>query len=1040
MMRSIVGWSLQLRLPLVAAAVVLIVFGVTELRKMPLEAVPEFSRPYVEVQTEALGLSASEVEAMVTVPLEADLLNGVPWVERIRSESITGLSSIVMEFEAGTDLLVARQMVQERLTGLYALPLLSSPPRMLQPVSSTRRIMKIGLTSESLMDLSVVARWTIVPRLMGVPGVANVSIWGQRERQLQVQVDPKKLQEERVTLNQVIESTGNALWVSPLTYLDASCPGTGGWVETPNQRLGIQHIPSISTSADLAQVTVAGSIKRLGDLARVVEDHQPLIGDALIDDVPALMLVVEKLPGANTQEVTHAVEDAVAALKLGLPGVTMDTSLFRPATYLELAGGNLGKASVIGAALLAVSLLGLFLNWRTALVGILTILLSCLGAVGVLHLRGTSINLMLIAGLTVALTILVDDAILGVHGIVRRLRERRNAGDDSTTGRVIAEAVMETRSPLFYAILILLLAIAPVFFMGGAAGVFSQEVAISYAIALLVSTVIALTLAPTLSFILLRNAALGEGDSPLLSSVRNGLFGAAAPRAGGVAMLAPVVGAALLAGLLFLPHTGQSVIPELRERDVIVELEGAPGTSEDGMSRILSRATRELRAIPGVRKVSGHVGRAIMSDRVDNVDSGELWVSLDASADYDATLSSIRGTVAGYPGFDVDVDTYLSEQMREDAGASGNGGTNGDSELVVRVYGLEPEMIRRKAEEVRQVVSRVEGVHEAQVELPAEQPTLEIEVDIARASQYGLKPGEVRRAATTLLAGIGVGSLFEQQKVFGVVVWSTPEVRRNVSDVEGLLIDTPSGSQVRLKDVADVHIVSTAEVINRETVAQYVDVTADVSGRSFSAVVAEVEQSLEKDVKFPLEYRAEVMGDFAEQAAMRARVRAVALAAAITILLLLQAAFGNWRLASFVFLSLPAAALGGVLIALAGGDLMSLGSMFGLFAVVGIAARNVLTLISHYRDLERRQGQEDTAELVQRGTAERFVPIMTTAIAVAAVMLPFALLGNDAGLEILQPMAVVILGGLVTATFVSLTVVPALYVRFGAGRDTLDLT
>jgi Cu/Ag efflux pump CusA len=755
------------------------------------------------------------------------------------------------------------------------------------------------------------------------------------------------------------------------------------------------------------------------------------------------MLVVEKLPGANTQEVTRAVEGAVAALKLGLPGVSMDTSLFRPATYLELAGGNLGKASVIGSVLVAVALLGLLLHWRSALIGILTILLSALAAVGVLYLRDTSINMMLIAGLMVALAILIDDAVLGVHGIVRRLRESRAASDEKTAARVIAEAVMETRSPLVYAILILLLAIAPIFFMGGVVGVFSQEVAVSYAIALLVSTLVALTIAPTLSFVLLRNAALTEGESPLLASVRSGLFSArsSGPRAGGVSTLAAVAGAAMLVGLLFLPPAGQSIIPVLRERDIIVELEGAPGTSEDGMSRVFTRATQELRAIPGVRQVSAHVGRAIMSDRIDNVDTGELWVSLDTSADYDATVAAIRQTVEGYPGFDIDVDTYLSEQMREDVGNNGSNGNGSQSELVVRVYGLEPDMIRRKAEEVRQAIARVEGVQEPQVELPSEQPTLEIEVDIARASQYGLKPGDVRRAATTLLAGIGVGSLFEQQKIFGVVVWSTPEIRRNVSDVEGLLIDTPIGGQVPLKDVANVRIVSTAEVINRETVAQYVDVTADVSGRSFKAIVADVEDRLKKDVEFPLEYRAEVMSDFAEQAAMWARVRSLAIGVAIAILLLLQAAFGSWRLASFIFLSLPAAALGGVLVALAGGNLMSFGSLLGVFAVLGVAVRNVLTLVSHYRDLARREGQGVSAELVQRGTAERFVPIMTSTIVTALAVLPFALLGNTAGLEILNPMAVVMLGGLVTVTLVSLVVVPALYLRFGSGGgDTLDLT
>ena len=389
MMRSIIGWSMQLRLLMVAAAAVLIFFGATELRHMPIDVVPEFSRPYVEIQTEALGLSADEVEAMITVPLEADMLNGVSWVEEIRSESIQGLSSIVMFFEPDVDLLDARQLVQERLIEVFALPAVSKPPVMLQPVSSSGRFMKVGMTSgeHSLIDLSVLARWTVVPRLMGVPGVANVSIWGQRRRQLQVQVDPHQLRDERVSLKQIVHTAGNALWASPLSFLDASNPGTGGWIETPNQRLGIYHQLPISTAEQLAKVTVQGTNRPLGDLTRVVENHQPLIGDAVIDGDPALMLVIEKFPWANTVEVTKATEDALSALALGLPGVDLDAQLFRPATYLELVGENLSSALLIGVVLMIAALGALLFSWRTALISSLAVVVSAIVAMTVLYAR-----------------------------------------------------------------------------------------------------------------------------------------------------------------------------------------------------------------------------------------------------------------------------------------------------------------------------------------------------------------------------------------------------------------------------------------------------------------------------------------------------------------------------------------------------------------------------------------------------------------------------------------------------------------------------
>src|SRR5262245_2278992 len=481
MMRRSIAWSMQLRLLMVAAAAVVIFFGLTELRKMPLDVLPEFTQPRVEIQTEALGLSAAEVEAMITVPLEADMLNGAPWMKQIRSESIPGLSSIVLEFEPGTDLLVARQMAQERMVQVFVLPNVSKPPVMLQPISSTSRFLKVGVTSDrrSLIDLSVLARWTIVPRLMGVPGVANVSIWGNRGKQLQVHVDPTKLHDAGVSLHQVIETAGNALWASPLTFLNASTPGTGGWIETPNQRLGIQHVQPISTPADLSKVTVEGTYLSLADVSTVVEDHQPLIGDATVEGGAALMLVVEKLPWASTVEVTRGVEAAVGSLLLGLPGVKMDTSLCRPATCLELAGAGLSRTAEIALALVVVALLGLSFHWRLALISSLAVVVSAMAAGAVLHLQGVNLNLMLIAGGMVALGALIDDAVIDVQHVARRLREQRRG--DKSTAILIFEGALAMRSPILYATLIALLVVAPILLLEGVWGALTQPIAVGYA-------------------------------------------------------------------------------------------------------------------------------------------------------------------------------------------------------------------------------------------------------------------------------------------------------------------------------------------------------------------------------------------------------------------------------------------------------------------------------------------------------------------------------------------------------------------------------
>src|SRR5205814_2451373 len=385
-----------------------------------------------------------------------------------------GLSVIDLTFQPGTDLYAARQQVQERMTQAHALPNVGSPPIMIQPTAATGRVAMIRLSSSSVspIDMSVLARWKIKPRLMGVPGVANVAIYGQRDRQLQVQVDPKKLRAEHVTLTQLIETTGNALWVSPLTFIEASTPGTGGFIETPSQRLSIQHVLPITTAADLAKVPVEETNgKRLGDVATLVEDHQPLIGDGVVNDAPGLVLVIEKAPGADTRTVTREVEDSLRALAPGLSGINVDTTVYRPATYINDGINNVGIVLLLGLILAVVLLGAVFFDWRTALISLIALPLSVLTAGLVLRLTGSTVNLMIMAGLVVALGVLVDDVVVDVDHLRRRLREdRAAAGSGESRGAAIAGALSEVRGPLIYATLIMLVATAPVFFLGGTVG------------------------------------------------------------------------------------------------------------------------------------------------------------------------------------------------------------------------------------------------------------------------------------------------------------------------------------------------------------------------------------------------------------------------------------------------------------------------------------------------------------------------------------------------------------------------------------------
>ena len=532
MMRWIVGSSLKFRMLVVFAATAMMVFGAAELRRdTRVDVFPEFAPPRVEVQTPTLGLSAAEVEEFVTVPLEHQL-NGVPNVDVIRSSSVPQLSSITLIFERGTDLLGARQLVQERLAAITpSLPTWAVPPFMMQPLSSTSRTMKIGVSSGelSLIELSSIVRHTVRQRLLRVPGVANVGVWGQRQEQRQVLVDPERMQAHGVSVNQVLEVTSNALDTPLLKHSPGALVSAGGFIETPNQRLAVRHVSAVLEPEELADVSFEGEDGkplRLSDVADVVTGHPPLIGDAVVNDGPGLLLVVEKFPGANTLEVTRGVEEALDALRPGLKGVEIDSTIFRPATFIETAIDNLTLALLIGCALVVLILVAFLFEWRTAFISLVSIPLSLMAAALVLHLRGATMNVMILAGLVIAVGVVVDDAIIGIENTWRRLRQHRQEGSHESIPVIILEASLEVRSPIVYATLINVVAILPVFFLEGLSGAFFEPLALSYALAVLASMVVALTVTPALSLILLHRAPLDRSDALLVRWLKRS-YGAA---------------------------------------------------------------------------------------------------------------------------------------------------------------------------------------------------------------------------------------------------------------------------------------------------------------------------------------------------------------------------------------------------------------------------------------------------------------------------------------------------------------------------------
>ena len=1036
-LRSIVEWSLRTKSLVLGVAVLVFAFGLLKLRDASVEALPEFSTPSVEIQTEALGLSAEEVMGMLTVGLEADLLNGVPWLQSIQSQTIDGLSSIRLIFEPGTDLMAARQMVQERLTQAKALPNVSLPPVMLPPLSSTSRVMAIGLLSDALstVQLSVLARWTIGPRLMGVPGVANVSIWGLRDRELQVRVNPQLLNIQGVALDEIVNGTGDALWESPLSYLEASTPGTGGWIDTPNQRLGVRHVLPIVTADDLAKVTFqdkAGHKRKLGEVADVVEGHQPLIGDASINGRPGLLLVVDKFPWGNTLDVTRGIDAALDALKPGLPGVEIDTHVFRPAVFIQTAISNLSWVLLAGGVLMTALLFALLYDWRVAVISLVAISLSLVATLLVLYLLGTTLNVMVLAGLVIALSAIVDDAIVDTAKIAQYLRERRQAGDTRATAMVILEASLEARTPIVYATLIALLAIAPFFVMGGLVGLFFKPLVLSYSVALLASLVVALTVTAVLSLLLLgrpaerRRSRLGAW---LADRQEYAIRGSARRPALVYIGLGLLTVAAIVAAW---PLVGRAVLPEFMERDVLIDWSTRPGTSLGEMSRITARASEELRAIPGVIKVSSSVGRAVTSQTIPGPYEGQLWIGVDPDADYGQTMAKVRDVANGYVGAIENPQTYLQ-------GIVSHKLVQPSDQITVRVFGAEEPVIRAKALEIANALEGRPGVFAAVVAPRVEAPAIEIETDLAKAEQHGLKPGDVRRAVSTLLGRIQVGNLFQDQKVFSVVVWGRPDVRQSLTDVSQLLIDTPDGGSVPLSEVASVRIKPAELVINRDAVSRYVDVGVTVSGRDSNLARAEIDNVIQH-VKMPKEYHAEMVSEGGSWVGGQWRLIGPIVAAAALIFLFLQAALSSWRLAILIVITLPAALVGGILVAALGGGVMSFAALMGLIAVFTFSVRNDIALIRHAQSIAAKAPTESKQTPMLRGARELAMPIAASALVTAAALLPLAVAGNVAGLEVLHSLAAVILGGLVSATLFTLFVLPALCtgINYTAEPDPLS--
>jgi CzcA family heavy metal efflux pump len=1031
-MRWIVATSLRFRYLVAGLAVALLYFGVTLAGSQKLDAFPEFAPVSVEIQTNCLGLSPSQIESLTTVPLEA-ALHGVPGVYDIRSDSEPQLSAIFLYFK-GTNVMHARQLAQERIQATaHTLPSWCDVPQMYPIVSATSRVMQIGLSSKtvSLMDMSMMAQWQLRPRLMDVPGVANVAIWGEKPKQLMVEADPAKLAKNHVAMDDLMTAASNAVDAGELGYTTGAAVGSLGLVQAPNQQVDVHNIQPINTPQQLAQVPlpVGNKILNLGAVSDVTWGYPPLIGDAVINGGPGLMLVVEKFPGANTLDVTNGIDKALSAMAPSMPGVHINSQIFRQASFIQIAIHNLSQSVLIGCILVVFVLLMFLFQWRAALVSLLAIPLSLAAAEIVLVALGTTINTMILAGFAVAVGVVVDDAIIDMENIVRRLRAWRAAGRMISPFHVVLAASLEVRVAIFYATLINIIAVIPVMLVGGLTGAFFEPLALAYGLAVLASMVVALTVTPALGYILLRDAKLKAAEPPVVRVLKRGYSRAlsGALRAPSYAFGA-VIALALVGGFVY-PHLGEDLFPSFKEPDFLMHFVTKPGTSVTEQNRMVSSLQDQVLKVPGIKTAGSHIGQALLGEEVSGVNFSETWLSLNPGTNYDVTVNKLRNIADSYPGAFSDVQTYLHERIDEVL-------TNGTTEdVAVYIEGPDINTLATLGNELSARMSKLHGLADVQPAPLEFIPQANVTVNTAAAAKYGLSPGDVRREAAIMMASEPMSELAYNDQLLVVAAWTTPAARNSVSALEQLPIDTPSGGRVALGKVATVAIAPTPSQIIRVNGARMQEVDANIAGTDLGAAANEV-QAVLKTFKLPAGYTTSLQGESVERASAQQRLEWLGLGALIVILLLLQAAFRSWRLALMLLITLPIALVGGVLAAWGALGTITLGALVGFFTVLGIAARNGILMIAHFRHLEEVDGVPFGRDLVVRGASERLSPILMTALATALALVPLIIYGDQPGQEIEYPMAIVILGGLVTSTLLNLFVLPSLYLTVAGWRRT----
>ena len=1019
MLNKIIQWSIKNRLIVAIAACGLLVYGGIIAMRAPLDVFPDLTAPTVTILTESHGMAPEEVEALVSLPIEASM-NGTAGVFRVRSNSAAGISIVFVDFNFGTDIYRARQLVTEKL-GQVRLPAGIRPP-VLGPISSTMgEIMLISMTSKttSSMELRSLADWVIRPRLLGVPGVAQVMIIGGDTKQYQVLVDPAKLRDYGLTLKEVRDAVGGA-----------NVNASGGFMERPDLEYFVRARGRVNTLDDLANSVVAVR-NTTPILVKNVADVRigPAIkrGDGSFNMHSDVVATIQKQPNANTLEVTAQIEAALAGLKSTLPDdVTIDTKAFQQAAFIDRAIENVKRALLEGGLLVTVVLFLFLWNFRTTFISLTAIPLSLVAAVIMMTYFGISINTMTLGGLAIAIGELVDDAIIDVENVFRRLRQNAQNGMAESPANVIFKASSEIRSSIVFATLIIILVFMPLLNLGGFEGRMFAPLAFAYIASVAASLLVALTVTPALCYYLLGRSRLVRetGDSALVRLLKRYY---SKTLEWTLQRPAPIVAVSVLllaVSIMLFPLMGREFLPPFNEGALNINESLPPGTSLQESNRIGRIVEETLHRTPEVVSTTRRTGRAELDEHAAGVNASEIEVvTKQLDRPQAAIMEEVRQNLSQIPGITSEVGQPMSHRM--DHLLSGT-----RAQIAIKLFGPDLVTLRNKAEDIRKVMETVPGVVDLMVEPQVGVPQLQINMNRKQAAAVGLRAENLAETVDTAFNGEAVSQVLENQRTFDLVVRFNDAARQSAEAIASTLIDTPIGAKVPINQVASVQVDQGPNTINRENVQRRIIIQSNVAGRDLGSVINEIRQKIARDVALPEGYFVQYGGQFEAQEEAARKITVMSVVAIAGIFLLLYLALGSGRLALLVMANLPLALIGGVIMVFVSGGTLSVASLVGFITLFGIATRNGIMLITHYQHLAAEESVPFRQSIIQ-GSLERLSPILMTALVTGVGLVPLALGVGQPGKEIQQPMAVVILGGIVTSTFLNMIVIPPLYFRYG---------